>query len=56
MAFFGLIVLVALFFLFRWVVLWYWRVDEIVDTQKAILVELRAMNKSRSIDGPVEPR
>jgi hypothetical protein len=56
MAFLGLLVLVALFFLFRWVVLWYWRVDEIVDTQKAILVELREMNKARRIDAPVEPR
>ena len=40
-------ILIALFFIFRAIVLWYWRVGEVIDLLQSIDERLERMEESR---------
>ena len=41
----GLVVVIAIFLIAREIVMWYWKINEIIGLQKNILDELKKMNQ-----------
>ena len=40
----GFVILIIIFLIAREIVMWYWKINEIVGLQKSILEELKKMN------------
>ncbi len=48
-----ILILIALFLIFRAIVLWYWKINKMVATLEGILEELRLANRERRL---IEPK
>lgn len=47
------LIIIALFLIFRTIVLWYWKINKVVETLQGILDQLRIMNRElEPADGP----